>query len=353
MQKSISLILGERLAILIILPAPSGVGLIVSPYYQEYYKDKYIMSTVITSCKDDAAEVFDMALDHNPDGDLGAIIRGMRHHYCGSLTFQEQCNAVENMQQGTNKDAAEFLVRVNSAVWSLGKDWQGTISPEELETLKFKVAMNGVKQDISYVLDSEATKYGQLSSKQIYDAVKRYEAYVAHNKCLVGRSPYVGNPRDSGKAPTSAGYQPWYPKVNTFAAQAVKEGGPPPEETELEAATEEGIVELDPALADEEVGGVYIPDFQSLTGSTDVHCVSVQMAQAIQADEQLKRQCFVCQSPDHFIRDCPQAKNGKRPLPLRGPPKNNSASSGGKAKIQPFMPTPPVQQPTSPPQKLM
>ena len=79
------------------------------------------MSTVIASCKDEAAEVFDMALDHNPGGDLGAIIRGMRHHYCGSLTFREQCNAVENMRQGASEDAADFLVRVNSAVCSLGR----------------------------------------------------------------------------------------------------------------------------------------------------------------------------------------------------------------------------------------
>ena len=81
------------------------------------------MYTVITSCKDEAAEVFDMALDHNPDGDLGAVIRGMRHHYCGSLTFREQCNTVENMCQGANEDAADFLVRVNSTIHSLGKDW--------------------------------------------------------------------------------------------------------------------------------------------------------------------------------------------------------------------------------------
>ena len=37
-------------------------------YYREYYEDEYIMSTVIASCKDEAAEVFDMALDHNPGG---------------------------------------------------------------------------------------------------------------------------------------------------------------------------------------------------------------------------------------------------------------------------------------------
>ena len=164
------------------------------------------MSTVIASCQDEATEVFDMALDHNPSGDLGAIIRGMRHHYCGSLIFREQHNAVENMHQGASEDAADFLVRVNSAVCSLGKDWQDAISPEELETLRFEVAMNGVKLDVCHVLDSEATKYGQLSSKQIYDAVKRYETYAAQNKCLVDKGPYVGYPKGSSKVPAGTGY---------------------------------------------------------------------------------------------------------------------------------------------------
>ena len=166
-------------------------------YYREYYEDEYLMSTVVASCKDEAAEVFDMALDHNPGGDLGAIIRGMRHHYCGSLTFREQRNAVENMRQGSSEDAADFLVRVNSAVRSLGKDWQDTISQEELEKLRYEVAMNGVKLDVCHVLDSEVAKYGQLTSKQIYDAVKRYEAYAAPEQVPRGQRSLCGTPQRS------------------------------------------------------------------------------------------------------------------------------------------------------------
>ena len=212
--------------------------------------------------------------------------------------------------------------------------------------------MNGVKLDVRHVLDSEAAKYGQLSSKQIYDAVKRYEVYAARNKCLVDKGPYVGYPKGSSKAPAGTGYQPRYPKVNAFSAQATEEGGPPPEDAELEAAAEEGLVELSPTPMDEEVGGDYTPDFQALMESVEIHpSVSARMAQAIQADERLKKRCFACQSPDHFIRECPLAKNGKRPLLPRGPPKNNSASAGGRAKTQPSMPIPPVQQPTSPAQK--
>ena len=35
----------------------------------------------------------------------------------------------------------------------------------------------------------------------------------------------------------------------------------------------------------------------------------IRMARAIQADEQQQKHCFVCQSPNHFARNCPQAKN--------------------------------------------
>ena len=55
------------------------------------------------------------------------------------------------------------------------------------------------------------------------------------------------------------------------------------------------------------------------------------MAKAIQTDEQQQKHCFICQSPDHFARNCPQAKIVRRPLQLRGPPITTVAA---KAKVQ-------------------
>ena len=52
----------------------------------------------------------------------------------------------------------------------------------------------------------------------------------------------------------------------------------------------------------------------------------------MQAEEKWLRCCFLCQSPDHLMRDCPTAKNGQRPLKLRGPAKNKSARVEAKAK---------------------
>ena len=54
-------------------------------YYIEYYEDQYIMSSVIATCKDNAADVFNFAHATNPNGDLGVVLADMRNHYCGKL----------------------------------------------------------------------------------------------------------------------------------------------------------------------------------------------------------------------------------------------------------------------------
>ena len=54
--------------------------------------------------------------------------------------------------------------------------------------------------------------------------------------------------------------------------------------------------------------GLYIPDF--LREANDGEWgLTIRMARAIQVDEQHQKHCFVCQSPDHFVRNCPQANN--------------------------------------------
>ena len=67
----------------------------------------------------------------------------------------------------------------------------------------------------------------------------------------------------------------------------------------------------------------------------------MKMAQAIKAEEEKQKKCFACQSPDHFIRDCPVAKNGRGPPQPRGPSKNKPAPAANKAKV---VASPPAQQ---------
>ena len=91
---------------------------------------------------------------------------------------------------------------------------------------------------------------------------------------------------------------------------------------------EESTSNADPAS--EDLSGLYIPDFLGEANDREWG-LTIRMARAIQAKEQQQKRCFVCQSPDHFARNCPHAKNVRRPLQLRGPPKTTMAA---KAKVQ-------------------
>ena len=62
----------------------------------------------------------------------------------------------------------------------------------------------------------------------------------------------------------------------------------------------------------------------------------------MQAEEKWLRHCFLCQSPDHLMRDCPTAKNWQRPLKLRGPAKNKSVRVEAKAKAKAKILPPPA-----------
>ena len=52
----------------------------------------------------------------------------------------------------------------------------------------------------------------------------------------------------------------------------------------------------------------------------------------MQEYEKLRRKCFICQSTDHLMHECPDQKNLRRPLPPKGPHKNKSAIEAAKAK---------------------
>ena len=66
----------------------------------------------------------------------------------------------------------------------------------------------------------------------------------------------------------------------------------------------------------------------------------------MQAEEKQLRRCFLCQSPDHVMRDCPTAKNGQRPLKPRGPARNKLAKVEAKTKAKTPSPPAPLAQPT-------
>ena len=54
--------------------------------------------------------------------DLTTLLQMLKEHYCGSLTFWEQRNTIENLHQKPQEAAIDFLIRVGTSVSNLGKD---------------------------------------------------------------------------------------------------------------------------------------------------------------------------------------------------------------------------------------
>ena len=141
------------------------------------------MPLVVSSLTGDASDVFDWILSLNPGNtqDLTTLLQMLREHYCWSLTFREQRNTIENLCQKPQEAAIDFLMRVSTSVSNLGKDWKDKLTDTELQSLQYEVSLNRVQEEIRHALDSEIAKNGgKLTPQQMYEAVKRYETYVAH-----------------------------------------------------------------------------------------------------------------------------------------------------------------------------
>ena len=106
---------------------------------------------------------------------------------------------------------------------NLAKDWKDELTECELRALQYEVLLNGVKEEIRHVLDSEMAKRdGHLTPQQMYEAVKRYETYVAWNKRLDGKG--ISTSASQQKATSqSSGYKPRFHKTTAFVATP---GGP-------------------------------------------------------------------------------------------------------------------------------
>ena len=287
------------------------------------------MPLVVLSLTGDALDVFDWTCSVSPGGaqDLSELLQMLREHYCGSFTFREQRNMVENLHQGACEDATDFMIRVGSSVGNLAKDWKGQIMEVELKSLQYEISLNGVREEIQHILDSKIARHGQLTPHQMYEAVRKYETYVAHNKRLKGKStsPHSGH---QWAAAQTSGYRPCFHKTVAFMA-SVKETPNP------------ALSELGPSLPEDEdhLGGestlegderLYIPSFleEALGGDCNL---KIKMAHTMQAQEKCDRKCFLCQSADHLRKDHYQEENGKGPLQPKGPLQNKSAHEMAKA----------------------
>ena len=219
------------------------------------------MPLVVSSLTGDASDIFDwiLSLNHGEPQDLTTLLQMLREHYCDSLTFREQRNMIENLHQKPNEAAIDFLIRVGTLVSNLAKDWKDELSEGELQALQYEVSLNGVKEEIRHVLDSDMAKRdGHLTPQQMYEAVKRYETYVAWNKRLDGKGTSTSASQQKTNSHMS-GYKPRFQKTTTFAATAE---GPSDETSPLQDSShyeETDSQEAEPSHREDE--GLYIPSY--------------------------------------------------------------------------------------------
>ena len=303
-------------------------------YYCDYYEDSYLMPLVVSSLMGDASDVFNWirGLNAGRTQDLTTLLQMLREHYCGSLTFREQRNTIENLHQKPKEAAIDFLIRVGTSVSNLGNDWKDELTDVELQSLQYEVSLNGVHEEIRHVLDSEIAKNGgNLTPQQMYEAVKRYKTYVAHNKRLKGKGASASTSQPKAAGHTS-GYKPRFHKTTAFAATIpeVEDDTPP------ESSPQEGADAYGNESSQDDDKGLYIPSYLEEAIPNDP-VLQVKMAHAMRAQEVETQRCFTYNQPGHLQRDHwkYEEKNGNGPLQPKGPPQNKSAPERAKAKMPP------------------
>ena len=286
------------------------------------------MPLVVSSLTGDASDVFDWILSLNPwnTQDLTTLLQMLMEHYCGSLTFREQRNTIKNLCQKPQEAAIDFLIRVGTSVSNLGKDWKDKLTEKELQSLQYEVSLNGVQEEIRHILDSEIAKNGgKLTPKQMYEAIKRYETYVAHNKRLEGKgaSSSASQPKATGH---TLGYKLQFHKTKAFAATIAESEDDGP--GHHESSSQEGADPYGDESSQEDEEGLFIPSYLE-EALPDDPVLRVKMARAMWAQEVETRRCFTCKKQDHWKYE---EKNGNGPLQPKGPPLHKSAQERVKTK---------------------
>ena len=290
------------------------------------------MPLVVSSLTGDASDVFDwiLSLNQGEPQDLTTLLQMLREHYCGSLTFREQRNAIENLRQRYNEAAIDFLIWVGTSVSNLAKDWKDELTECELWALQNEVSLNGVNEEIRHVLDSEMAKRdGHLMPQQMYEAVKKYETYVARNRRLDGKgtSTPSGQPKAAGQP---SGYKPQFHKTTAFIATA----GVPNDESDHPPGEDSDSHEVEPPLQEDE--GLYIPSYLE-EAIPDDPALQVKVARTLRVQEMNSRRCYTCNQPGHLAWDHQEweEKNGIRPLQSKEPATSKTVPEKARPKPPP------------------
>ena len=126
----------------------------------------------------------------------------------------------------------------------------------------------------------------------------------------------------------TTGYKPHFHKTTAFATSVEETTDPALSESGPSLPEDEDHLEVELTREDEE--GLFIPSFlkEALGGDGNLQ---IKMTRTMQAQGKHNRRCFICQSPDHLMRDHCQGKNGKGPFQPKGPLQNKLAHKMAKA----------------------
>ena len=92
----------------------------------------------------------------------------------------------------------------------------------------------------------------------MYEVVKKYKTYIAHNKCLEGKSASPHTNHQRAVAQTS-GYKPCFHKTTAFATSVKETTDPALSKSGPSLLEDEDHSEVEPTQEDEE--GLFMPSF--------------------------------------------------------------------------------------------
>ena len=185
-----------------------------------------------------------------------------------------------------------------------------------------------MKEEIRHVLDSEIARHGWLTPQQMYEVVKKYETYVAHNKRLDGKGTSSSTSQQKATGRTS-GYQPRFHKTTAFAAtieEAENDIHHSQESSPLEEVNSQGA-----ESSQEDDEGLYIPSYLE-EAIPDNPVLQVKIARAMWAQEKETRRCYKCNKQGHLQKDHDkfEEKKWKRVPPAKGASPKQVGSGEGE-----------------------
>ena len=178
----------------------------------------------------------------------------------------------------------------------------------------------------------------------MYEAVKKYETYVARNKRLEGRgsSPSTGQQKTAGQTPN---YKLRFHRTTAFSATVEESEAQVDQHQEAEPTEEGNPSEAESSLGDDD--GLYIPNYLEEVAPNDP-VLQVRLARVMRALEKETRRCYRCNQQGHLQKDCrePEEKNGRGPLLSKGPLSTKSAQEKTKLRTShPGQAAPPTNPP--------